>query len=214
MIKLHKLPEPDLLKNNKAEWTARYNNYINKGQPIPDSLKYKYREPQIKQRILEETHEKCAYCESKVTHVYPGDIEHIAPRSKKHELAFEWSNLTLSCLECNRKKSDYYDQDLPLINPYNDEPADHFFFAGPMIFHKSGSERGRLTRTRLAFNRPALIQRRQERLENVVNLRDLWGMCDDGSAKEALFNELKSEAQEDKEYSYMVHMFLRLNDVI
>lgn len=214
MIKLRKLPEPDLLKNNKAEWTTRYNDHINKGQPISDSLKYKYREPQIKQRILEETHEKCAYCESKVTHVYPGDIEHIAPRSKSPELVFKWSNLTLACLECNRRKGDYYDKDMPLINPYDDEPADHFLFAGPMIFHKPGSERGRLTRTRLAFNRPPLIERRQERLENVVNLMDLWTRSSDGPAKEALLTELRTGAQEDKEYSYMVYTFLRLNDVI
>jgi uncharacterized protein (TIGR02646 family) len=213
MIKLHKLPEPDLLKNNKAEWTTRCNDHINKGQPIPDSLKYKYRDPQIKQRILEEVHEKCAYCESKVTHVYPGDIEHIAPRSKKPELAFEWSNLTFSCSECNRKKSDYYDPGMPLINPYDDEPADHFFFAGPMIFHQLRSERGLLTRKLLELNRPALIERRAERLETIANLRDLWARYSDGPVKVVLLTELRNEAQEDREYSYMVYTFLRLNDV-
>lgn len=214
MIKLHKLPEPDLLKANKAEWTARYNEHISKGQPVPVSLKNKCAKPEIKQRILEETHEKCAYCESKVTHVYPGDVEHIAPRLKRPELAFEWSNLTFSCLECDRRKSSYYDPDMPLINPYNDEPADHFVFAGPMIFHKPGSERGRLTRTLLGLNRPALIERRKERLENVMYFMDLYASYNEGQVKEVLLTELRSEANEDKEYSYMVHTFLELNEVI
>lgn len=214
MIKLHKLPEPDLLKKNKTAWTTRYNEYISKGQRVPDSLKYKYRDKQIKQRILEETREKCAYCESNVTHVYSGDIEHIEPRVKRPDLVFEWSNLTFSCQECNRRKSDYYDPDMPLINPYHDEPTDHFIFAGPMIFHKTGSERGRLTRKLLELNRVALFERRKDKLEHVMNLVDIWNGYNDGPAKAALLTEVRREAQEDKEYSYMVQTFLRLNNVI
>jgi len=214
MIKLHKFPEPDILKTNKAEWTERYSEYINKGQPIPESLKYKYRDPQVKQIILEETHEKCVYCESKVTHVYPGDVEHIFPKSKKPEFIFEWLNLTFSCLECNRRKSDYYDQNMPLINPYEDEPADHFFFAGPMISHRPESDRGRLTRKRLDLNRPPLIERRTERLESIVNLIDLYEKCSEALGKEALLNELIREAEEDKEYAYMVQTFLQSRNII
>ena len=83
-----------------------------------------------------------------------------------------------------------------------------------MIFHKPGSERGRLTRTLLGLNRPPLIERRKERLEHVMDFMDLYALYNEGQAKEVLLTELRSEANEDKEYSYMVHTFLELNEVI
>ena len=213
MIKLTKLAEPEILTSKKTEWTRQYVELLTIEQPIPESLKHRYRDPQIKQRIKDETHDKCIYCESKVTHVYPGDVEHIIPKSKKPELIFEWSNLTFACQECNRNKSDYYEPSLQLINPYSDEPKEHLKFVGPMIFHTPGSERGRLTRKVLELNRTPLIERRVERLENITNLMELYRNCDEGPGKEALLIELKREAFEDKEYSYMIETFLQQSDI-
>jgi len=57
---------------------------------------------------------KCAYCESKVTTIYSGDIEHFRPKSGHNNnldepltkpgyywLASEWKNLFLACPFCN-----------------------------------------------------------------------------------------------------------------
>ncbi len=55
----------------------------------------------VKNVLKEMFHGKCAYCESKVTHVTYGAIEHFHPKSKYPDLTFEWSNLLFSCDVCN-----------------------------------------------------------------------------------------------------------------
>ena len=44
---------------------------------------------------------KCVYCESKITIVTYGAIEHFFPKSVYPELTFDWENLMLSCDRCN-----------------------------------------------------------------------------------------------------------------
>jgi hypothetical protein len=44
---------------------------------------------------------KCAYCESKITVVTYGAIEHFYPKSQYPDLTFTWKNLLLSCDKCN-----------------------------------------------------------------------------------------------------------------
>ena len=68
----------------------------------------------LKAYLLQETHEKCAYCESKITHVDYGDIEHIVPKSVRPDLAVDLGNLTVACGVCNTNKSDYYNEKAPL----------------------------------------------------------------------------------------------------
>ena len=60
----------------------------------------RYSRPEIKAELIAETKGKCAYCESKITHIYPGDIEHIIPKSIFPRLTFTWANLTLGCYWC------------------------------------------------------------------------------------------------------------------
>jgi hypothetical protein len=79
-----KLDEPEILKNNKQQWLQDYicdedNSY----------KKYKYRHADIKQRLKDETGYKCVYCESKIGHNTPGDIEHKEPSSKFRDKHFE-----------------------------------------------------------------------------------------------------------------------------
>ncbi len=58
-------------------------------------------------------HNKCAYCQTDTTAGAPMQVEHYRPKSgvakdKTHEgyywLAYEWSNLLLSCSKCNNRK--------------------------------------------------------------------------------------------------------------
>jgi hypothetical protein len=75
--------------------------------------------------LLELFRQKCAYCESKIANTQPGDVEHFRPKGRvvddnfkpirvKHAvkgeinhpgyywLAYDWSNLLPSCIDCNR----------------------------------------------------------------------------------------------------------------
>ncbi|AYB31662.1 retron system putative HNH endonuclease [Chryseolinea soli] len=74
-----------------------------------------YNSKDIKRALKDLFYGKCAYCETKITTVTVGDIEHFRPKGeiideqkKKlipgyYWLAYDWNNLLLSCNNCNRK---------------------------------------------------------------------------------------------------------------
>lgn len=71
-----------------------------------------YKESTVRDVLTEMFHGKCAYCESKITAIYSGDIEHFRPKGKIQEaspskpgyfwLASEWENLLFACPYCNQ----------------------------------------------------------------------------------------------------------------
>jgi hypothetical protein len=69
-----------------------------------------------KPALVAAQHEKCAFCEAKIRHTQPGDVEHFRPQAATRQskdaplrkpgyywLAYEWTNLLLACAECNRR---------------------------------------------------------------------------------------------------------------
>jgi uncharacterized protein (TIGR02646 family) len=161
MIQLTKGPEPARLQQHAAQWTQELATAIAAGEKADELRKSKYNHPDIKDAIKRETHNKCAYCESKPNHVTFGDIEHILPKSVKPELTYAWSNLTLACDICNTKKRDKEG----FIDPYTEKPSDHIQFFGPMMRPKD--EYGRNTTVGLDLNRMPLIERRHEKLQDL-----------------------------------------------
>lgn len=169
MIALKKLPEPSVLSENKAQWTAQYKEAKKEaeatGGRISDAIKARYQDSEIKKQIIAETNGKCAYCESKILHTSPGDIEHIKPKSQFEDDIFEWNNLTLSCSECNRRKSDNYDPELVLINPYETDPESHLVACGSRIV--GFDDIGDMAVELLELNRVHLLEKRSDRLANL-----------------------------------------------
>ena len=159
MIRLQKLAEPASLQNNKEKWTQELLDAIHGGDPdVIRSRKRKYNQPDVKDQLKLETKKKCAYCESLVTVVSHGDIEHITPKSIQPELTFEWENLTLACEVCNGKKSNKEG----ILDPYADTISAHIFYVGPFV--RSRTEKGELTEKELGLNRTELIEDRTEHL--------------------------------------------------
>ncbi len=81
-----------------------------KRKPFP-FLAYKAEE--VKRRLEELFHGKCAYCESFYGSQAPVDVEHYRPKGsiegEPHHtgywwLAMDWCNLLPSCLDCNRRR--------------------------------------------------------------------------------------------------------------
>ena len=174
----------------------------------------RYKEPTIKATLEKETHEKCAYCESKMKHITYGDIEHILPKNKdaRPDLYVEWTNLTLACEQCNRSgKRTYYNPQLLLINPYTDDPEQHFNDIGPLIMPVLGDKRAYVTRNILKLNRMALVERRTERIALVEPLLILWVNEQNDGMKEILEQQLHNEYSEDKEYSSTIKSYLKAN---
>jgi uncharacterized protein (TIGR02646 family) len=206
MIRLTKSAEPQVLTDNKDAWTQAYLTALAVG-PVSNTVKFRYRHSEIKNQIVRETSEKCAYCESKIRHVTPGDVEHILPSSVFPNLIFEWENLTLACTECNRRKLDYHDVADPLIHPYSDNPEDHLVAIGPLVKARPADRKGQITENRLELNSPALFERRSERIESLHNLAHLYAE-QTGVLKDLLADQLRQEAQNDKEYSFVVKAYL------
>lgn len=159
---------PNVLAQNGDRWLREYLE-----DPTSETRKYRYRHPEIKQRLREETNAKCVYCESKIGHNTPGDTEHIKPISRASREIFVWQNLTIACTECNRRKSDYYDVNCMLLNPYTDDVEQMLVHLGPFVTWKPGNGRAEVTIRKLELDgntRIDLISRKIEKIEEVKNL--------------------------------------------
>jgi uncharacterized protein (TIGR02646 family) len=75
-----------------------------------------YGEKSVKDALKEAQHDKCAFCESKVSHIAYGDVEHFRPKAGYRQgpeeplvqpgyywLAYVWTNLLFSCQLCNQR---------------------------------------------------------------------------------------------------------------
>jgi 5-methylcytosine-specific restriction endonuclease McrA len=118
LIPVPRSPQPKVLQRNSAKWLtnlseAQTHYQVLKSNPNAEKAKLqqakrrfvnaqnKYCHPEIKSTLVNMFNGKCAYCESKITVVTYGAIEHFFPKSLYVELTFEWSNLLLSCDLCN-----------------------------------------------------------------------------------------------------------------
>lgn len=182
--------------------------------PNPTALATNYKHEDNKQALLTASHGKCMYCESKVDHIYFGDVEHIKPKGKYPQLEFEWTNLGYVCAKCNNAKSDKFEETTPYINPYDEDPKDHLIALGTMLKHKAGSERGELTTIDIDLNRPELLEKRLERLNNMQKLVDACMRTVNETLKKALIQDLLNEAKEEKEYSFFVKSFLKSHELV
>lgn len=207
MIPLKKTPEPEVLSRNGATWAEEYANRISAGAKRSE-LPVKYRHPVIKTVVQAETCDKCAYCESKVSHSQFGDIEHIVPLSRSPELVCSWANLTLVCQRCNNAKGDYWDSESSVLNPYEDDPSEHLLFVGPYVTHSPTSDRGRITVQVIDLNRMGLIEQRTERLSRLAVLRDEYFKMKDGEPKRVVGRQLLKEFEAAREFAATARAFI------
>lgn len=214
MRKIRKLKKPQVLVINAAKWTQEYCVCLSIGQEPSKEIATRYNEPTIKTTLEQETYGKCAYCESKIKHITYGDIEHILPKNKnaRPDLYVEWSNLTLACEQCNRSgKKTYYNPQLMLINPYIDDPEEHFNDIGPLVMPILGDDRAYVTRNILKLDRPPLVERRTERIMSVEPLLRSWKKEQNPIMKDVIEQQLHDEYAEDKEFSSTIKAYLKAN---
>ncbi len=167
MRKVTKGVEPDILADNKQAWLAAYT-----ADKTNSTKKYRYRHPDIKAALVKETHSKCVYCESKIGHNTPGDIEHKIPSSLDETKHFEWNNLTVACTECNRRKNDYYDTDKPFLDPYLADIETRIVHQGPIVSWSPGDAVAEVSIKILELNslaRGQLIARKVEHIDHLNN---------------------------------------------
>lgn len=202
MRAINKKPKPQVLVDNEDSWLTEF-----KADPSNSTKKYRYRDRQIKEALKEETGHKCVYCESKICHNTPGDIEHKIPSSKNIDLHFTWGNLTIACTECNRRKNDYYEESAEFLDPYSDDVEQLVEHHGPIVYWKAGSTRAEITIRTLELNsesRMPLILNKMEKLEEVSNLFERYESEPNETLKSLLKRKLIEMTETNSEYSGMI----------
>jgi uncharacterized protein (TIGR02646 family) len=125
MIRIRKPRQgPEILRKRGREETRRLcqafdaepATYRSSGDKTFDFDETLYGAPSVKKALRKAQHDKCAFCESKITHIGFGDVEHFRPkagfvqqegdklsRPGYYWLAYVWNNLFLSCQLCNQR---------------------------------------------------------------------------------------------------------------
>lgn len=192
---------PNTLMADSAVGLERLENNIQNGdKPQFDSNIYASAE--VKDSLKTSHKNKCAYCERNLNGDY-GDVEHYRPKGGVTGnkgglgywwLAYEWSNLLLSCSECNRscKRNSFpladenqrnilernISEEQPLlINPTEEDPSDHLEFNRWVVLPKviDGEEdcRGKKTIEIMRLNdRPDLVEKRKRRWNEIIEARN------------------------------------------
>ena len=163
-----------------------------------------YGHASVKSVLVVAQHGKCAFCESRFTHVAYGDVEHFRPKGSVGEvrpfdrpgyfwLAYEWRNLYASCQVCNQRHKknafpirgrrashdapDFLAERAVLLSPGHGSPERHIEFVGSVPHGRT--ERGRETIRLLGLDRETLNNQRRERSETILNyLRALEQLAD------------------------------------
>lgn len=175
--------------------------------PNPNALDSgNYKHPANKEALRTASHDKCMYCESKISHIDYAHVEHFKPKAedKYPELEFEWTNLGYACPKCNNNKLDKFHEDHPYIDPYSEEPSEFLFAHGSWLFVKHGCERADLTIRDIGLNRPELLEKRLEKITEVQNAMTACFRTTNQALRNMALQELRKEAGPDKEYSLFV----------
>ena len=120
MIRVNRTTKPQVLQRLGPKWLADLQASINELDRLEkdpqatkqtkrqaknkvEKARQKYNHPEIKKALVGMFHGKCAYCESQITAVTYGHIEHFHPKSNSQyvDKTFEWENFLLSCDICN-----------------------------------------------------------------------------------------------------------------
>jgi len=222
MIKIQRTLEPKVLTKNKERWKRDYlkaaiaysAQKTRKNQIKMQATESRYDHADVKKALNQMCFRKCAYCESHVSHVSYGHIEHYKPKSKYRELCFEWDNLLLGCAVCNGKqyKGDKFPSNHeggPFINPCKEDPDDFYEFEFDQNTGTANviprNVRGETTEKELGLNRPDLVKHRSD-MVRIIAYVALQAKNGDADA----LVELKRCMTNDQEYAAFARAFHRI----
>jgi len=170
VIRVEREAEPEILSSKRVEWLEKFlAKRSNDSKARPDSSKYAHRD--IKDALRRMSHGKCFYCEYRPDD--GGQVDHHVEVTEDPSFAFEWTNLYLSCSQCNQaKKSGRVDRSA-CIDPCDpaSAPDEHLTFTDEMIRPRHGSSRGRDTIRKYALDSQLLDLRRSRALRALEKAR-------------------------------------------
>jgi uncharacterized protein (TIGR02646 family) len=196
-----------------------------------------YAHPTVKDALKTAQHGKCAFCESRITHVQHGDVEHFRPkkgvlrgglllRPGYYWLAYDWDNLLLSCQICNqRHKRNTFPlqkgsrrarshlgsiaKEKPVfIHPAQEDPTLDIAFREHVPYARNGSSRGRRTIAGLGLSRRELMEERERHLGTIKRLQEAALKLQPGSLRDEILAHLRRATEDHEPFAAMVRAFL------
>jgi len=129
-IDRRKIDKPQCLIENSIDWTNDWLIRLNKKK----DFNWHYYKKESVQAILIEilsnlTNFTCTYCGYSPLRQNVGgrSIDHFKPKSMFPELAFEWTNLFVSCTDCQKNKKDIFPENEPIKPDSDDYNFDYWF---------------------------------------------------------------------------------------
>ena len=159
---LQRLPEPQILIDRKVTWLSKL---VASGKTRPDSSKYAHESVKIQLNSM--SFNKCLYCETKLKGKRK-EIDHQIEVSVNINLSFEWTNLFLSCDNCNNKIPHSTISISDTLNPCihsDEEIMEHITFDDEIIKPKNNSLFGLKTIQKYRLDTEILDTRRLKSLK-------------------------------------------------
>ena len=210
MRHLERLPEPDILIDKKELWK---NNLIKSGKKRPDSNKYGHKS--IRLQLNSMSHQKCFYCESKLKEL-PKEVDHHIEVSFDKKLSYEWTNLYLSCQNCNKKIPHSAIPVHDVLDPCEDTEEkirNHLTFHDEIIQPNNNSELGLNTIKKFRLDTELLENLRLKKLKDfykvILEIRKNQNLENRQKLNLDEYNLLVSFTRIDSSYSRMFEVILR-----
>ena len=224
MISVTRSSQPAVLQRNAACWLSNLKAISSNPSATKEQIKKaqnRYRHVKIKDALVEMFHGKCAYCESKITVVTYGAIEHFKPKSEYINLTFEWSNLLLSWMNDAGHKGTNFPRDAEgnplLIDPTdeNTDPNKHLEFDWDAIAGLANvygrDKRGKTVETIFDLNgmkgRKELVDHRSQYVKKLLALLLFAQSGNEGA--EIAIDLLEESCDSSAEYSAFALVYVR-----
>ena len=223
-------------KSHCDEYERKPRGYRN-GTKTFDFKRAIYADDSVKAALVKAQHGKCAFCESRITHDQPGDVEHFRPkkgiargkslsRPGYYWLAYDWDNLLFACALCNRRHKrnsfpllrgsqrgrshlDSVSKEQPLfIYPANEAPESMIGFRAHIPYARGGNIRARQTIEELGLKRKELMEVRAKHLARLRLLVEAAANLPRGSVRAKIEKHLQEATHDSEPFSSMVRSFL------
>lgn len=213
MIHIKRSPEPERLTKHGAGWRDSYleklQSHTSGSKPRPHGNQYGHDEIHDALRLM--SSDKCFYCEQRLDG--KGEVEHFVEVAVKPELAFEWTNLYLSCRGCNSAKKSLNITMSDCLDPCNDEqdPSDHLTFDDEFVRSRTDSILGHNSVAKYDLNRGELLYKRSKHLHRFERrMRELYKKGKRLSTAQKAY--ISGFASPEHEFSLMFRVYLDVNE--
>ena len=192
MIKIERLPSPEILNDNFERKTSDF--LANPNKKVFDSGSKLYKA--VLEILMLMTQDHCSFCDGFPIANTGDAIEHFKPSSDFPALAYQWQNLYYICSKCNSAKSHHFDERLLL--------PDDIFYSFENYFDYNGLE-AKLEPTKSG----GISDEDRARSEKTIELYDLNRIRNKIERRRMMKNFIRgTHDRDDFPYRYLIDLGL------